>query len=216
MPSYRLIGGRDLDWNYTDTIPADYNLDTGAAIDLEAFAQGLNGQSVTIFYADDANGTNASETRGDRPFRALVEHEAGTTPTAPTSGYDMINGEAGADGTDGSDGAPAFNGSVSISTSPIFEQFDTAAWPTRSCVATVTFTDGTTTVTETYTVNVDSSGDLSGAVSDDNDDITIATETTDNTLAVTWTHTDGASTSTTFRSVARQPRNIHVDVMSVL
>ena len=55
-----------------------------------------SGNSVTIFYADDAVGTNASTTRGaTQNFIAFVTTPAGTTATAPTSGYVDFVGDDG-------------------------------------------------------------------------------------------------------------------------
>ena len=201
MPSYRLIGGRDIDWNYTDTIPANYNLDDGSSIDLEEFAQGLDGQSVTIFYADDADGSNASEARGDRPFRAFVEHTAGTTPTTPTSGYDMIDGEPGADGDDG---APAFNGSVALDSPATFYEQSDGSWPTdETSDATVTFTNGTDSATAVLQVVVDSNGVLSDTETTTNADITVSTVDETGRLLATFTHTSGASVNQEFLAIER-------------
>ena len=195
MPSYRLIGGRDIDWNYTDTIPANYNLDDGSSIDLEEFAQGLDGQSVTIFYADDVDGSNASETRGDRPFRAFVEHTAGTTPPTPTSGYDMIDGEAG---------APAFNGSVTLDSPATFYEQSDGSWPTdETSDATVTFTNGTDSVTAVLQVVVDSNGVLSDTETTTNADITVSTVDETGRLLATFTHTSGASVNQEFLAIER-------------
>ena len=57
---------------------------------------GLSGMSVTVFYADDAVGTNASTTQGaGQMFIQFVVHTAGTTPAAPTSGYVDFIGDNG-------------------------------------------------------------------------------------------------------------------------
>ena len=50
--------------------------------------QGDNGQSVAVFFADDENGTNASQTRGaNQDFVAFVTFTPPADPVAPTTGY---------------------------------------------------------------------------------------------------------------------------------
>ena len=107
----------------------------------------------------------------------------------------------------GQSGTSAFNGSISFSSSNLFTQNVDATWPTRSSIAIVTFTDGTTTVDETYTVNVDSSGVPTGVIGSVDTSITVTTELNGRLLTVTWTHSDGASITATFEGRARPPRS---------
>ena len=66
--------------------------------------QGEQGESqeVAVFWADDAVGTNGSQTRQDgQYFITFVVFTTGTTPSAPDRGYFNIRGEMGAMGTNG-------------------------------------------------------------------------------------------------------------------
>ena len=61
--------------------------------------EGRDGQNVEIYYADDADGTNASTTKGSKEFIAFATYT--TTPIAPTGvgSYTKISGDTGATGT---------------------------------------------------------------------------------------------------------------------
>ena len=116
----------------------------------------------------------------------------------------------------GDGGDNAFTGGVTLSTSPTFVQTPTG-WPTaRSCVATATFTDGTTTVDEVYTVTVNASGVLSGVESSDDAAITSSINAIDDSISITWTHTSGATATQVFSSVALAPRTAEVDVYLII
>ena len=61
---------------------------------------GIDGNTVTVWYATSADGQNAITTYTDEQFIAFETHTAGTAPTAPTEFERFI-------GTDGMDGAEA-------------------------------------------------------------------------------------------------------------
>ena len=61
---------------------------------------GIDGNTVTVWYATSADGQNAVTTYTDEQFIAFETHTAGTAPTAPTEFERFV-------GTDGMDGAEA-------------------------------------------------------------------------------------------------------------
>ena len=70
-------------------------------------------QVTTRFWATDADGTDASTTRGTRRYFIDVSHLSTITPTAPSSGY--VLGVA-------TDGVPAIYGSAEFSNQSVFSQ----------------------------------------------------------------------------------------------
>ena len=71
-PSYRIIGGRDIDWDYSTVVPTGFTLDNVAGvIDLDNFSSGATGPAgessrIDVAYATDIMGTNGVYPTGTR------------------------------------------------------------------------------------------------------------------------------------------------------
>ena len=166
----------------------------------------VTGGSIGVTNNNDGTFTvnNPSNTLDSGSFTINIayQNDVGTNSTRSFVGRWSKANVVGADGT------PGFTGRVSFAGSPTFVQNADASWPTTSSsVATITFTDGSTTVDETYTVTVNSSGVLSGTVSNSDASITLSTTTTTGILVATWTHSSGASITQTFIASSLAPRS---------
>ena len=85
---------------------------TSGYVDLRGL-QGEQGatEDVTVYFADDSSGTNASTTRqANQYFYAFVSHIRGQTPSLATATFVDLRGPQGADGAAGDPGAPGANG----------------------------------------------------------------------------------------------------------